>query len=213
VGRPREHGPETREALLDAAETLIAQGGPEALSVRAAADAARTTTRAVYTVFGSKDGLLAGLAQRAFEVLGASISRLPATDDPAQDLVEAAVRVFRAMAIDNPAAYRIMFLRVVPDLDIGRGTIDAAQHALGLLHQRFARLQAAGGLARRSVAEATFEFHALCEGLATIELRNPQQLGDDPEDAWRRTIATLISGFAVAPREVRAPGRATVAGS
>ncbi|HEY1280387.1 MAG TPA: TetR/AcrR family transcriptional regulator, partial [Acidimicrobiales bacterium] len=111
-----------REALLDAAEALIAEGGPEALSVRAAADAAGTTTRAVYSVFGSKEGLLGGLAQRVFEMLGDSLARCPVTDDPAQDLVDASVDVFRAMAVDNPAAYRITFLRIVPDLDLGQDT-------------------------------------------------------------------------------------------
>src|SRR5262245_3403365 len=198
MGRPREHGPAMREALLDAAEALTAKGGPEALSVRAAADAAGTTTRAVYSVFGSKDGLLAGLAQRAYEILGESISRLPATDNPAQDLVEAAVQVFRAVAINNPAAYRITFLRLVPELDLGLGTSDAARQALGRLPQRLARLDAAGGVADRTVSEATLEFHALCEGLAAIELRNPHQLGADPERTWRRAIATLVDGLAVA---------------
>jgi AcrR family transcriptional regulator len=194
-----------RVALLDAAEALISAGGPDSLSVRTLADEAGTTTRAVYSVFGSKEGLLAALAQRAFEVLGESISRLPVTDDPAGDLVEASVRVFRAMAIENPAAYRIMFLRIVPDLDVGAATAAEAERSMNLLRERFARFEEAGGLGGRSVAEATFDFHALCEGLATIELRNPRLLGDDPERAWRRSIATLLGGLRVAPPEAHAP--------
>jgi AcrR family transcriptional regulator len=199
MGRPREHGPATRHALLDAAERLIADGGPDALSVRAVADAVGTTTRAVYSVFGSKDGLLAGLAERAFELLGISIAQLPATDDPARDLVDASVKVFRAMAIANPAAYRITFLRVVPDIDLGEGTYEASRHSLGLLRQRFERLAQAGGLQGRTVEEATVQFNALCEGLATVELRNPRLLGADPEHTWRAAIGTLLSGFAVPP--------------
>ena len=188
-----------RETLLDTAEALIADGGPDALSVRATADAAGTTTRAVYSLFGSKDGLVAGLARRAYEILGTAIARVPVTDDPAGDIVEAAVRVFRAMAVDNPAAYRITFLRGAPDVDFGPSTRQAAGHALGLLRQRFERLDAAGGIARRTVEEATLQFHALCEGLAAIELRDPRLLGPDPERMWRRTIATLVGGLAVAP--------------
>jgi hypothetical protein len=87
----------------------------------------------------------------------------------------------------------------VPELDVSPGTLEAARHGLGLLHQRFERLRAAGGLAGRSVTEAVLEFQALCEGLATIELRSPQMLGDDPEGAWRRSIATLVRGFADPP--------------
>jgi hypothetical protein len=131
-------------------------------------------------------------------MLGESLARCPVTDDPAQDLVDASVEVFRAMAVDNPAAYRVTFLRIVPDLDLGQDTIDASQHSLGLLRQRFERLAAAGGLPGRSVDDALVEFNALCEGLATVELRNPRALGDDPETAWRRAVATLLRGLATA---------------
>jgi AcrR family transcriptional regulator len=196
VGRRREHGETTRQALLDAAETLIADGGPEALSVRAVADTVGTTTRAVYSLFGSKDGLLAALAQRVYEMLGASLARHPTTDDPAGDLVDAAVDVFRAMAISNPAAYRITFLRVVPELDLGPATLAAAEYSLSLLHERFERLAGTGMLDGRSVLDATRHFHALCEGLATIELRNPTLLGSDAEQTWRHAIATLLAGMA-----------------
>ena len=54
MGRPREHDEHTRVALLAAAEQLVAEGGPTQLSVRAVADAAGTSTRAVYSLFGSK---------------------------------------------------------------------------------------------------------------------------------------------------------------
>ena len=70
MGRPREHDEQTRAALLAAAEQIVADGGPAALSVRAVAEAAGTTTRAVYSLFGSKDGLLVeALARDAFEFL------------------------------------------------------------------------------------------------------------------------------------------------
>jgi AcrR family transcriptional regulator len=196
MGRRREHGDATRQALLDAAEGLIAAGGPDALSVRAVADAVGTTTRAVYSLFGSKAGLLAALAQRVFEVLGTALSRQPMTDEPAQDLIDAAVHVFRAMAVSNPAAYRITFLSVVPDLDLGQGTLAAAEQSLGLLRQRFERLDADGRLNGRTVLEAIRQFNALCEGLATVELRNPALLGDDAAQAWRHAIGTLLAGMA-----------------
>src|SRR6516165_7728964 len=102
MGRPREHDETTREALLVAAEAIEEQGGTAALSVRAVADAIGTSTRAVYSTFGSKDGLLNALAQRSFELLRDSIGRLPETDDPTVDLVNAAVDVFRPMAIEHP---------------------------------------------------------------------------------------------------------------
>ena len=70
MGRPTRHDDATRAALLIAAERLVETSGPGALSVRAVADQIGTTTRAVYSTFGSKEGLLASLAQRSFELLG-----------------------------------------------------------------------------------------------------------------------------------------------
>src|SRR5215212_9156269 len=88
VGRPQEHNEKTRAALRAAAERLVARGGAGAFSVRAVADEAGTTTRAVYTLFGSKDGLLIdALAQGAFEILADGIDDLPDTDDPVADLI------------------------------------------------------------------------------------------------------------------------------
>ena len=73
MGRPREHNEATATALLEAAERTVQAAGLEALSVRGVADDVGTTTRAVYTLFGSKDGLLVALGTRAFAMLGLSL--------------------------------------------------------------------------------------------------------------------------------------------
>src|SRR5512132_948470 len=98
MGRPREHDDATRTALLAAAERIVADGGPAALSVRAVADAAGTTTRAVYSLFGSKDGLLVqALARDAFEFLYTEIDGLEETGDPVSDLLDVGLVAFRRL--------------------------------------------------------------------------------------------------------------------
>jgi len=197
VGRPKEHGAATRDALLDAGEQLVAEGGPDAISVRAVADLVGTSTRAVYSVFGSKDGLLAALRQRTFDLLATAIAALPETDDPAQDLVEAAVHVFRAMTIDHPSLYRMTFLNGSGFLELGQGVYESSRRGFELLCRRVERLEATGGLGGgRDATEAACQFHALCEGLATFELRSPIVLGPDPERVWRDAIAALVTGLA-----------------
>jgi AcrR family transcriptional regulator len=199
MGRPREHDEQTRLALLDAAERIIETGGPEALSVRAVADQLRLSTRAVYSTFGSKAALLDALAQRAYELLSVAIAEVPVTDDPAADLVDCALQVFRPMAIDHPPLFRVAFLRIVPDLQVGAGTRAAATEAFGLLCERFVRLQAAGGLGGREPRECAAHFNALCEGMATTELRVRGLLGPQPEASWRAAFRALIAGFGAAP--------------
>src|SRR3954471_24015483 len=119
MGRPREHDDDVRLALLAAAERLVERDGAEALSVRAVADAVGTTTRAIYSVFGSKAGLLEALAARLFELLADAIDTVKLTDDPSRDLVTASLVGFRRTALQHRALYNLVFLRVVGDLQLG----------------------------------------------------------------------------------------------
>jgi AcrR family transcriptional regulator len=197
VARPREHDDRTRAALLDAAERLVARGGPEALSIRAVAAEVGTTTRAVYSVYGSKSGLVAALAERAFDFLREAVEEAPTTDDPAADLVALGTEVYRRFVREHPSLYRIAFQRVIP-LELNEHLRQAREHAFGRLERRVERLRDAGLLGDRTVREAAVEFNAMCEGLANAELRGgtlrmlPQ---GEEERAWRDAFATLVRGF------------------
>jgi AcrR family transcriptional regulator len=198
MGRPREHDQHTATALLAAAERSIADGGSEALSVRGIANAVGTTTRAVYSLFGSKDGLVAALGEQAFEFLRAGLESLPLTEDPAADLVETGL-VFRRLAIERPALYSIGIQRDLADLPPWQTVCDAADATFAVLAQRVARLEDAGLLRDQTVAEATLQFHALCEGLATVERRG-LRAPFDAERLWRTGLSALIAGFAATSR-------------
>ena len=200
MGRPREHDEQTRVALRAAAERLVTEGGPAALSVRAVADAAGTTTRAVYSLFGSKEGLLVdALAQDAFAFLFTEIDRLEETDDPVADLIAVGLPVFRRLVLEHPALYRIAFQRVVPGLDGGPELVAARQKTFVQLLAKIERLEAAGLLGDKPVPEAALEFIAMLEGLANAELRGAvlRLLPEgNEEQAWRSALTTLVRGFA-----------------
>jgi AcrR family transcriptional regulator len=55
MGRPREHDELTAAAHLTAAERTIHARGLESLSLRQLAADVGTTTRAIYSLFGSMD--------------------------------------------------------------------------------------------------------------------------------------------------------------
>jgi AcrR family transcriptional regulator len=194
MGRPREHDERTAAALLDAAERIVDSAGVDALSVRGVAEAVGTTTRAVYSLFGSKDGLLVALGVRAFEMLGASIRALPTTKDPIADLVEAGVVVFRRFAVGHPSLFRIAVQRTVGSPALADENINAQVAAFEELQMRVARLKDAGRLGGRTVPCAAVQFHALCEGLAALELRG-QIAPNDGERIWRDALGALVTGF------------------
>jgi AcrR family transcriptional regulator len=198
MGRPRVHDARTAAALLSRAEEIVEADGLDALTVRRVAAAAGTTTRAVYTAFGSKDALVIALGARGFDLLRDALQALPEAADPADDLVEAGVAVFRRFATGHPTLFRISIQRTLPDPALFGGYVDAARVAMRTLHGRIARLEAAGRLGSRSVSDAATEFHALCEGLAAIELRGMLPAGEE-ERIWRGALGALVRGFALAP--------------
>ena len=195
MGRRREHDERTAVALLDAAERIIQDQGVEGVSVRGVAEDVGTTTRAVYSLFGSKDGLLVALGTRAFDLLGAAVAALPETDDPAADLVRAAVVVFRQFATDHPILFAIGFKRVLPTPELASRFDAARLRALAELETRLRRLDRAGLLGGRSVRDAACQFHALCEGLADMELRGGLARGRE-EEMWSDAVSALVAGFA-----------------
>ena len=184
--------------MLDGAERIIAESGPHALSVRSVAEEVGTTTRAVYSLFGSKGGLLAALARRAFEFLRDELDLLPETADSERDLVDCGVRVYRRFVLERPSLYRIAFQRVIPGLELTANLLGAREQAFGRLVHRVERVAASGRLKQRTVRAAAVEFNAMCEGLANAELRGGTlrilPVGEE-ERAWREAFETLVRGL------------------
>lgn len=205
MGRPREHDAAVGEALLDAAEDLLAAGGPDAVSVRAVADAVGTTTRAVYSVFGSKAGLLEAIAARGYQLLADLVSAIPETDDPGADLVAVGVAGFRRFAVERPHLFRLTFERVPAEI-VATPAVEpariAAYHALARVIRR---AQEHGVVDHRPVAELAFAFHCTCQGLAGGELAREappvgarfwtRLEGVDAEALWRATLGALVRGL------------------
>lgn len=207
MGRPREHDERTRVALLRAAEALVGQGGPDALSVRTLADRVGTTTRAVYSLFGSKDGLIAALAIRAFEIIESMMQARPVAEDPSRDLTDLGPVVFRRFVLEHPALYRIAFQRIAPELMSRPEVVRARSAALPKLLEPIERCREAGLLGTMTVMEAAIAYNALCEGLANAELRGrvlPILPSGREAEAWRTALAALVRGFGVSAARDRA---------
>lgn len=205
MGRPKLHDERTARDLLAAAERTLERDGAGALSLRNLAEEAGTTTRAVYSLFGSKEGLVAALGARTFELLREGLDELPTTNDPQRDLIEAAL-MFRRFALDHPALFAIGIQRTITSPEQWERFRPQAVAALTHLTERMERLESAGLLHGRSLRRAAGQFHALCEGLACLELRGVR---DHPEEFWREAVSALVAGFAAPAqrKHARAPSR------
>lgn len=205
MGRPRIHTAETGELLLNVAERLLTDGGEHKVTVRAVADGADLPVRAVYSVFGSREGLIAGLAIRGYRILADRVNGLPETDDAAADLIAVGLDGFRRFAVDHPALYRLSFERVTAETVMSAEVEAALFGAYDALLRWIRRARGTGMLAGLSDDEVAFGFHALCQGLAAGELsREPPPIGANfwipvrdlsGERLWRIALDALVTGL------------------
>lgn len=191
----------------------MAKGGPEAISVRVVAEQVGTTTRAVYSVFGSMAGLVEGLAARGFRILTGYTTNVTPTDDPAADLVTVGIAAFRRFAVERPHLFRITFERPVAGIVSTPTVGSAAMASYEVLSGWVRRAQAAGLIEDRPIVEIVFAFHAMNLGLASSELsREPPPIGSnfwvpawgiDAESLWRTALEALVAGLAPKGEESR----------
>jgi AcrR family transcriptional regulator len=194
MGRPREHDERTREALLAAAERLVAEQGIGAIGVRSVAVRAGTTTRAVYAVFGSKEALVQALAERAFELLIQQVDAVPLSDDPGEDLVAGAVHGFRAFAVEHPDLLRLVFAAWSPGVPFSAQTEATRLAAYARLILRVQRARDADLLGAHPTHEVALLWDAMCSGLALREvcgLIEPSQA----ERIWTDALRALLAGL------------------
>ena len=185
------HDQDTAQELLRAAEAIAANEGPDGVTVRHVADAAGVSVRAVYSLYGSKDGLLIALGRRAFEMLGEGVRALPETEDPAADLVAAGVLVFRRFAVEHPSLFRIGVQSYGIAPQIVERFAPAAEAALVHLRTRVTRAMG------REAPAATLQFHAMCEGLAAVELGCLLR-AEEAEQLWHDGLTALVTGLRAA---------------
>jgi AcrR family transcriptional regulator len=105
---PRQQDPSNRAALTSAAARLIAKGGPQSLSARRVAAATGMSTMAVYTYFGSMNGIVREIARDGFERLQHLFRLVEQTDDPVADLAMLGW-VYRYNALTNGHVFEVMF--------------------------------------------------------------------------------------------------------
>lgn len=119
----------TGERLVDAAATLLDQGGEAAVTLRAVAQAVGVSHNAPYRHFADRAALLAGVAERDFLAFTAAFEEIRRSRNGALAKVEAALGVFAAYGEAHPARYRLLFGD--PDIASRGGRLEAA--AMGTL--------------------------------------------------------------------------------
>jgi len=188
-----------RRGILDAAGRLLAEEGPQALSMRRVAREVNASTQVLYTMFGGKDGLAEELFREGFERLTGAHEAGPRSEDPLRRLHDRAEAYFDN-ALANPNYYRVMFFDAIPGFrpseeTLARtwGTFDALTEAV--------RACARAGLFAREVEEepreAALSLWSAAHGV--VSLRIAGHLPDEGEArrVFERTMRSVVEGLLV----------------
>ncbi|WP_457109497.1 WHG domain-containing protein [Marmoricola sp. URHA0025 HA25] len=206
--RATYHHGDLRNALVDAAADLAERGGPDAVTIRAAARGAGVTPTAAYRHFAGHAELLDAAKGEALERMATMI--LEALGDPPEggDAVDAALHRMRAggrgyvrFALAQPGLFRTAFCRSThDDLQDARAALAAAPpHAF--LTEALDELVEVGWLDPALRPHAETPAWAAVHGLSLLLLDGPYQSLDDAErealiDA---TLEMTLRGLAGGP--------------
>ncbi|MFH5208866.1 TetR/AcrR family transcriptional regulator [Antrihabitans sp. NCIMB 15449] len=102
----RTKQPHVRSQLIERAAHMLRTRQP--ITLRALIEGTGLSTMAVYTYFGSMDGLWSAVRREGFTRLASKLTTVPVTSDPVRDLA-ALGAAYTANALEIPDLYRVMF--------------------------------------------------------------------------------------------------------
>jgi AcrR family transcriptional regulator len=110
---------ETRERILSEARDLFLERGLEGFSMRVLGERVGISAPAIYRHFADKDALLATLIDASFSTFASYLGRALAGRSPLERFHRCGEAYF-AFALENPRAYRLMFLTDCRELGLVR---------------------------------------------------------------------------------------------
>jgi AcrR family transcriptional regulator len=197
--RPHDGG--LRRDLVEAALELVEASGTRGLSWREVARRADVSHTAPYRHFTNKEELLAAVAEQGFRNLSERmIEQMAGVRDDAARHLEAMAIAYVEFAAENPAHFRVMFGRDVPDINKHSALREAHAATNELFRKGVARvIERAGKVGMQVDAEHfTLMAWSLVHGLACLTVDG--RVGDVGEAAVApaehlRSMTGLIKTF------------------
>ncbi|WP_152274873.1 TetR/AcrR family transcriptional regulator [Arthrobacter koreensis] len=198
MARPTD--PAVRRRLLERAARMLRDREP--VTLRSLVAGTGASTMAVYTHFGSMEGMWQALRQEGFTGLEDAFAGIPSTDDPLQDLT-ALVCAYLRHGLDHPDLYQVMF-----DASIELVDLPAADATLDYLVRAAARARDAGRLRPDTVAlDVATQSWAVAHGLLSLVAGGPL-----PREDLQHTVPILSALFAGAGDDPERASRSVRAG-
>lgn len=195
--RPRLHDEVLRQRLLVLAGEKLSEKGPEGVVLRALAQEAETTTRAIYSLFGGREQLLRAVFDEAFARFGAHLNEVGSTGDPREDILRLG-RAYRASALDDPHFYVVMFGSVPSKVEPAEGSYQRASETFDPLRRAVEQGVRQGVLRQDDPLRVATALWSVVHGLVSLELGGhlSSELGD-PAEFFETSMRAALTGWAV----------------
>src|SRR3954451_18159427 len=182
----KPHTADLATELVDAAGRILAAEGAAAMALRRLAQTAGTSTMAVYTLFGDKQGLLAAMYREGYRRLGTAMADAAAgVDDPLEVMVRYG-RAYRAAALANPHLYDLMFGRPVPAFAPDEDAKEIADATFQPLVTGVQRCLDAGVFIGDDAERIAFHLWAVSHGMVSLELAG--HLPGEADNAYEESL-------------------------
>jgi AcrR family transcriptional regulator len=186
MARPILHTDSLKQDLLAVTADLVDRDGPARVTLRDVAAAARTSTTAVYSLFGGKSQLLTAVVDDGFR------SFRDSQDAAAAGGLQGLGVAYRTWALQHPSLYRLMFGGALAAYVDCQPSPEVAAAAMEPLMDAVASAQAAGILLEAPVEVIAVAIWGQVLGLVSLELA---QVGP-PDADWAAAYGAALDAVA-----------------
>jgi AcrR family transcriptional regulator len=143
--------------------------GAGAITVRRIAQELDCSTKVIYTLFGSKEGLANELYREGFERLRYALGQVPFADDPTTYLTTIGWAYWE-FAIANPSYYGVMFGGAIPDFTPNEASLRAMSATLAGVVGALRQYMEQGRIADGDPILITQSLWTLLHGIVSLKL-------------------------------------------
>ena len=186
----------TKQAILDAALSLVIEKGPDQLSLREVARRVDYSPAAIYEYFRDKEAIIIELCQTGFKRLATKLNTV-STDLPLEKYLKNLGIAYITYAEENPEYYRLIFSFIPSKRQSLQEPVENGDPYIILL-QAMARGLKSGEISgsKDDHAESlSYNFWALLHGIAMLRATVLKDFEADFEMANRRAIEIFIKGL------------------
>jgi AcrR family transcriptional regulator len=186
--RRRSVRAETRRAILDAAEELLVDGGPDGFSMRRLANRCGCSAPAIYHYFRDKPSLVDALLEERLRMLVKELRQVALGDDPASN-VRLLCCAFADFALRNPNHYELLVMNRGPDAR----EPSSGEEARAILVEPLEALVRKSGLEAPDFEALRLGLWSLLHGMILLRTNHAEEPWSP--DLLQRSVDALLDGW------------------